>query len=124
MATVARLNQYGSLQAIEFDEVNSTNSVKVNTEGAFFSTEFDENIDITLDFSHTYDAYDITNDLIAEPFFYEPGKIVAANVYSPYNLILSDFAIPEYGPSGGTYMKYLVNHKCLVYNEIDEVTSL
>jgi hypothetical protein len=124
MPTVARLNQYGSLQATEFDEVNATNSVKVNTSGTFFSTEFEENIDITFSFTHTYNAYDVTNNLVAEPFIYESGEISIANVYSPYNIISGDFAIPEYGPGGGTYMSYLVNHRCLVYNEIDEITGL
>lgn len=94
MATT-RLNQYGTLQSNQFDEVTPTTSVKVGVTqtGTFYASEFIENI----------------------------GSLTA-NIYSAYDPLTGEVAQPLYGPGQGTYMRYTMDNKCIVYNEIDEVT--
>jgi len=129
MSIRSRLNQYGTLQAIEFDEVTPTNTTKVgvNNSGVFYSSNFIENVGVE-NYSNIYQAYDIINDLIAQPFFgqgiYYNGGELTANTYSAYNPLTGEVAMPLYGPGQGTYMRYTVDNKCIVYNEIDEVTPI
>lgn len=94
MSVVARLNQYASLQSHTFDEVTFTTN-KVNTSG-IFSNEFEE-------------------DRTAQ---------LQANIYSPYDLITGEIAMASYGSGQGTYMKQTSTNKCIVYNEIDEITPI
>ncbi len=129
MTIKSRLNQYGTLQAVEFDEVTSTNTTKVgvNNNGVFYSSEFNENVNVQ-NYSNIYEAYDIENDLIAQPFFgqgiYYNGGELTTNTYSAYDPVSAEIAMPLYGPGKGTYMRHSVDNKCIVYNEIDEITDL
>lgn len=96
MPIVARLDQYASLLATEFDETTS-NSVGVSGLGTYYASEFDENIGITS---------------------------VTANVFAPYNIVYDEFAGVLYGPGQGTYMRQYTNKTVVIYNEIDEVTTI
>ena len=95
MPIVARLNQYGSLLATEFNEVSGANP-GVSGVGSFFSSEFSENIGITTSLN--------------------------ANVFPAYNIVYDEFALPLYGPGIGTYMSHYTDKTVVVYNEIDEIT--
>ena len=97
MPIVARLDQYASLLATEFDEVNGT-KINVSAGGTFYSSEFSENVGITTS--------------------------LTANVFAPYDLVYGEFAGVLYGPGGGTYMRQNTDKTLVIYNEIDEVTSI
>lgn len=96
MPTVARLDQYASLLAAEFDETTS-NAVGVSGLGTYYASEFDENIGITS---------------------------VTANVFAPYDPVYDEFAGVLYGPGQGTYMRQYTNKTVVIYNEIDEITTI
>jgi hypothetical protein len=123
---LGRLDQYGSILFVgEFDETTSNNvSISQVSTGSFYASEFIENINL----DYSYDAYDIVNDLYAEPSItnqntYISGQLVA-NTYPAYDPITSEFAMPSYGAGTGTYMRYTVNNDCIIYNEIDEVSTI
>jgi hypothetical protein len=125
MPVVARLNQYGTLIASEFDEF-SPNKVTVTNTGIFYSAEFIENVDVN--YSNIYSAYDVTNDLVAEPLVgtgntYTSGELTTI-AYPAYDVTTSEFASPLYGPGEATYIRYTIHNKCIVYNEIDEVSAI
>lgn len=124
MPIVARLDQYGSIICSEFDEFSEKNTI--SSGGTFYSQEFIENIDPN--YSNIYTPYDIVNDLVAQPFVgignsYLGGQLTA-NVYPAYNTITSEFALPFYGYGTGTLMRYTIDNRCIIYNEIDEVTTI
>jgi len=97
MPVVARLNQYGSLLATEFDETTA-NALGVNTSGVFYAGDFDENIAIATKLS--------------------------ANVFPPYDIVFDEFAGVSYGPGQGTFMRQYTDKSMAIYNELDEVTSI
>ena len=97
MVAIVRLNQYAALQVFEIDEITSSNN-SFSGVGTFFSAEFSENIGIT--------------------------TTLRANTYKPYDLITADFGFPSYGPGNGTYVRINTDKSVIVYNEIDEVTTI
>ena len=97
MPVVAKLDQYASLIASEFDEINE-NNINISGVGTFYSSEFSENVGIT--------------------------TTLTANVFAPYDPIYDEFAGVSYGPGQGTYMRYNTDKSVTVYNEIDEVTTI
>jgi hypothetical protein len=96
MPVLARLNQYASIQANEFDEV-TTSTVRISGVGTFYSVEFNENVGVTT---------------------------LTAGKFPAYNLIDAEFALPLYGPGQGTHMRRESNNTVTIYNEIDEVTPI
>jgi len=96
MPILARLNQYASIQAAEFDEVTTT-TVRISGVGTFSAVEFNENIGVTT---------------------------LTAGVFPAYNLIDAEFGFPLYGPGKGTHMRRESNNTITIYNEIDEVTQI
>jgi hypothetical protein len=97
MPVVARLDQYASLIASEFDEING-NDISVSGVGTFYSSEFSENVGIT--------------------------TVLTANVFPPYDLVYDEFASSMYGLGIGTFMRYNIDKSVTIYNEIDEVTTI
>jgi hypothetical protein len=49
---------------------------------------------------------------------------LAANVFPPYDIVYDEFAGVLYGPGQGRYMRQNTDKSVIVYNEIDEVTSI
>lgn len=96
MPVIARLNQYASLQASEFDEVTTT-TVRVSGVGTFFASEFNENVGVTT---------------------------LTAGTFPAYNVVEAEFGFPLYGPGQGTHMRRESNNSMTVYNEIDEITPI
>ncbi len=96
MPILARLNQYASLQASEFDEVTTT-TVRLSGVGTFSAVEFNENIGVTT---------------------------LRAGVFPAYNLLDDEFGFPLYGPGKGTHMRRESDNTVTIYNEIDEVTQI
>lgn len=47
-----------------------------------------------------------------------------ANVFAPYNLVYDEFAGVLYGPGQGTFMRQELTGNVIVYNEIDEITTI
>lgn len=126
MPVVARLNQYASLQASEFDEING-NNVSVSAAGTYYSNEFVENVGVNA-VNNIFSAYNVTDSLYAEVTsgvgLSYPGQTLTANVYQPYNLIDGEFALPLYGAGQGTYMRQNYAKSLIIYNEIDEITTI
>ncbi len=96
MPIVGRLNQYGSMLAGEFDETTANNP-SITGLGTYYATEFSENVGVTT---------------------------LTANVFPPYDIIYDEFAGVSYGPGQGTFMRQNTDKTVVVYNEIDEVTSI
>ena len=96
MPVLARLNQYATIQANEFDEVTPT-SVGISGIGTFYSTGFNENVGVTT---------------------------LRAGKFPAYNLIDAEFVFPLYGPGQGTHMRRESDNSITIYNEIDEVTPI
>jgi hypothetical protein len=97
MPVVARLDQYASLIASEFDEING-NDISVSGVGTFYSSEFSENVGIV--------------------------TVLTANIFPPYDLVYDEFASSMYGLGIGTFMRYNIDKSVTIYNEIDEVTTI
>lgn len=96
MATT-RLNQNGFLFSSEFDEVTRTN-ISISGLGTFYSTEFSENVGIA------------TN--------------VSGPAFPAYNIFDDEFAGVLFGLGQGTLMRHNQDASVVIYNEIDEVTSI
>jgi hypothetical protein len=96
MPIVGRLDQYASMLAVEFDETTANNP-SISGVGTYYAAEFDENIGITS---------------------------ITANVFPPYDIVYDEFAGVSYGPGQGTFMRQNADKTVIVYNEIDEVTSI
>jgi hypothetical protein len=126
MPVVARLDQYASMLAAEFDEI-SLNIFSISAGGTCYSNQFIENIDIP-NIDNIYPAYDIVDDLFAEVSsgigLSYPGLSLFANVFAPYNVVDDEFAGVSYGPGQGTFMRRDYVGDLIVYNEIDEVTTI
>jgi hypothetical protein len=97
MPIIGRLDQYGSMLAGEFDETTA-NNVSINASGVYYSSEFSENVGI--------------------------GTTLFANVFPPYDIVYDEFAGISYGPGQGTLMRQYTDKSVIVYNEIDEVTTI
>jgi hypothetical protein len=97
MPVVARIDQYASLQALEFDEITSSTKIGPDASGTFFANEFSENLEATP---------------------------LVTNVFASYDLVTGDFASAPFGAGLGTYVRQTPASVCVVYNEIDEVTNL
>lgn len=97
MAIIARLDQYASMLAGEFDEVTGGN-LRISGLGTYFALEFSENVGI--------------------------GTTLFANVFPPYDIVYDDFGGNLFGPGQGRYMRQYPDQTVIVYNEIDEVTSI
>jgi len=127
MPVVARLDQYASMLATEFDEISIT-KIRISIGGTYHTTsEFIENVGIPT-VNNIFPAYNIQDGLIAEvtsgvgTSF--PGVLLTANVYAPYDILNSEFAMPQYGAGNGTYMRHDYGQNVIVYNEIDEITPI
>ena len=97
MPVVGRLNQYASMLAQEFDETTA-NSPRITGLGTYFAVEFIENVDI------------------ATP--------LTANVFPPYSIVYDEFGGTLFGPGEGRYMRQNSDKTVVVYNEIDEITTI
>lgn len=97
MTILARLTQYASILASEFDEINGSN-ISISGVGTFYSSEFSENVGIT--------------------------TVLSTNIFPAYELVYDEFAGVSYGVGLGTYMRYNNDKSVTIYNEIDEVTSI
>lgn len=96
MTIIARLDQYASTLIADFDETTA-NGPRITGLGTFFAAEFSENVDVTT---------------------------LTANVFRPYDIISGEIAGVLYGPGQGTYMRHLTDKSVIVYNEIDEITTI
>lgn len=97
MAIIARLDQYASILAGEFDEVSGGN-VRISGVGTYFSSEFSENIGI--------------------------ANTLTANVFPPYDIVYDEFTGVLYGLGQGTFMRQNTDNTVIIYNEIDEITTI
>ena len=97
MPIVARLDRYASLLATEFDEINGTN-ISISGVGTFYSSEFSENVGI--------------------------ATTITANVFPPYDPVYDEFGGTLFGAGQGRYMRHNTDKTVIVYNEIDEITSI
>jgi hypothetical protein len=98
MAVVGRLNQYASMLATEFNEITA-NDPSITGLGTYYASEFNENVGLGT-------------------------TVLTANVFPPYNLLYDEFAGVLYGPGQGRYMRQNTDKSVIVYNEIDEVTTI
>ena len=97
MPIVGRLDQYASMLVWEFDETTA-NNVSVTGLGTYYASEFSENVGI--------------------------ATTISANVFPPYDPVYDEFAGVLYGPGQGTFMRQNTDKSVIVYNEIDEVTTI
>jgi len=97
MPIVGRLDQYASMLAGEFDETTANNP-SITGLGTYYASEFSENVGI--------------------------GTTLFANVFPPYDIFYDEFASVSYGPGQGTFMRQNTDKSVIVYNEIDEVTTI
>lgn len=49
---------------------------------------------------------------------------LVANVFPPYDIVYDEFVGVSYGPGQGTFMRQYTDKSVIVYNEIDEVTTI
>jgi hypothetical protein len=126
MPVVGRLNQYGSMLANEFNEI-SLDKFSISAGGTCYSNKFIENIDVPT-VNNIYPAYNIVDDLYAEVLsgvgLSYSGVLLSANVFAAYDPVYDEFAGALYGPGNGTYMRRDYVGDLIIYNEIDEITSL
>lgn len=129
MPVVTRLTQNGTLQSSEFDEI-STNIVRFNSSGVVFSTEFCEVwTGINTISNPVMQPYNVLNDTLGETPYTYSKLLTSGIVYTPYSLLigdfLGDFSINDYKPPiNTTLMRQMMTSDIVVYNEIDEVTTL
>lgn len=97
MPIVGRLDQYGSMLSGEFDEISGGN-IRISGLGTYFSSEFSENVGI--------------------------ATTLTANVFAPYDLVYDDFGGTLFGVGQGRYMRQNTDNTVVVYNEIDEITTI
>lgn len=97
MNTVARLTQYGTIIASEFDEV-SNSGVRITGFGTYCSNSFNENVGI--------------------------GTTLQANVFKPFNPRDLNFCDVTNNPGNGTFMRRNNSGEVDLYNEIDEISFL
>ena len=100
MSVVGRLDQYASIVTGLFDDQQATEFIlnpNITGLGTFFSAEFSENVGVTT---------------------------LTANVFRPYDIISDEVAGVLYGPGQGTYMRHLTDKSVIVYNQIDEITTI
>jgi hypothetical protein len=98
MPIVGRLDQFGSIiVSSEFDEVTGGN-VRISGLGTYYASEFFENVGIT--------------------------TTLGANIFAPYDPVYDEFAGVLFGPGQGTFMRQNTDKSVIVYNEIDEVTTI
>jgi hypothetical protein len=81
----------------EFDETTANNP-SITGLGTYYASEFSENVGI--------------------------GTTLFANVFPPYDIVYDEFASVSYGPGQGTFMRQNTDKSVIVYNEIDEVTTI
>ena len=97
MGIVGRLDQYASMLAQEFDETTA-NNMSITGLGTYYSSEFSENVGI--------------------------ATTLSANVFPPYDLVYDEFGGTLFGAGQGRYMRQNTDKTVIVYNEIDEVTTI
>jgi hypothetical protein len=97
MSVVARLDQYASIVAYEFDETTA-NNLSVTGLGTYYASEFSENVGI--------------------------ATTLTANVFPAYDPAYDDFGGTLFGSSGGRYMRQNTDKSVVIYNDIDEVTPI
>jgi len=97
MGVVGRLDQYASMLAGEFDEITANNP-SITGFGTYYASEFSENVGI--------------------------ATTMTANVFPPYDIVYDEFAGVLYGPGQGRYMRQNTDKSVIVYNEIDEITTI
>jgi len=91
---LARLDQYASITAYEFDEITA-NSPRITGLGTYYASEFYENVGI--------------------------GTTLTANVFAPYDPVYDDFGGTLFGPGQGRYMRQNTDKSVVIYNEINEI---
>jgi hypothetical protein len=97
MPVVGRLDQYASMLAGEFDETTANNP-SITGLGTYYASEFSENVGI--------------------------ATTMTANIFPPYDLVYDEFGGTLFGPGQGRYMRQNTDKSVIVYNEIDEVTTI
>lgn len=98
MPIVGRLDQFGSmLVSSEFDETTA-NGPSITGFGTYYASEFFENVGVAV--------------------------TLTANIFSPYDPVYDEFAGVLFGPGQGTFMRQNTDKSVIVYNEIDEVTTI
>ena len=97
MDVVGRLDQYASMLATEFNEITA-NNLSITGFGTYYASEFSENVGI--------------------------GTTLFANVFPPYDIVYDEFGGTLFGPGQGRYMRQNTDKSVIVYNEIDEVTTI
>jgi len=76
----------------------ATTNTNITGLGTYYSSGFDENVGFT--------------------------TFLSANISAPYDLVSGEFAGVLYGPGQGRYMRQNTDKSVIVYNEIDEVTTI
>lgn len=76
----------------------STTNINITGLGTYYSSGFSENVGA--------------------------ATTLAANVFPPYDLVYDDFGGTLFGPGQGRYMRQNNDKSVIVYNEIDEITSI
>lgn len=94
MDVVARLDQYASIVAYEFDETTANNP-SITGLGTYYASEFSENVGIS--------------------------TTLTANVFPAYDPAYDEFGGTLFGPAGGSYMRQNTDKSVVVYNEINEI---
>lgn len=76
----------------------STTNTNITGLGTYYSSGFDENVGFT--------------------------TFLSANVFAPYDPVYDEFGGTLFGPGQGRYMRQNTDKSVIVYNEIDEVTTI
>ena len=98
MPVVGRLDQFGSMIITgEFDETTANNP-SITGLGTYYALEFFENVGVAV--------------------------TLTANIFAPYQIVDDEFAGVLFGPGQGTFMRQNTDKTVIVYNEIDEITTI
>ena len=76
----------------------ATTNTNITGLGTYYSSGFDENVGFT--------------------------TFLSANVFSPYDIVYDEFSGTLFGAGQGRYMRQNTDKSVIVYNEIDEVTTI
>ena len=76
----------------------ATTNTNITGLGTYYSSGFDENVGFT--------------------------TFLSANIFAPYDLVYDEFGGTLFGPGQGRYMRQNTDKSVIVYNEIDEITTI
>ena len=129
-STIGYLNSVNTIQYTGSSNINcSGNILYLGRFVAGTGREFNGSISNTKIYDRALTATEIKQNFNALATRYNLATTnstapMSANVFAPYDTVYDEFAGVLYGPGQGTFMRQNTDNTVIVYNEIDEVTTI